>query len=407
MLKKLRFPIRFKILVTLLVVITTVVSVITFIMANLFHEDKKAYIHDLTSTASLNAAAKTETLLIGYQERLQVFTRLMLDRSIPSRAKAKLLQKTFVDFDDFVSITLYQKNREPVTVLDTRMLESKGLSRAALDLYREENPLPLEKIADGAVFIENTTWDNKLPIMTLAVANSDPDDREETVTAATILLEKLSRLSQQSQVFNTFIMTADGTLLAHPEPERVALRDTMQLPFEIDEVLGRGELVEVREYQLGDTEFIGGFAPIRIGNMLAIAQVPKSAAYLTARELVSNMLALSLLLLVFSALLSLLWSRLITRPLERLSEATQELSKGQFNVSIEASSRDEIGDLATSFNTMATELDDREKSLKKTQQALVQSEKMAAFGQLGAGIAHEVKNPLAGMRILPSARTWP
>ena len=102
-------------------------------------------------------------------------------------------------------------------------------------------------------------------------------------------------------------------------------------------------------------------------------------------------------LLVFSALLSLLWSRLITRPLERLSAATQELSKGQFNVSIEASSRDEIGDLASSFNTMATELDDREKSLKETQQALVQSEKMSAFGQLGAGIAHEVKNPLAGI----------
>ena len=43
------------------------------------------------------------------------------------------------------------------------------------------------------------------------------------------------------------------------------------------------------------------------------------------------------------------------------------------------------------------ELDDRDKSLKKTQEALVQSEKMSAFGQLGAGIAHEVKNPLAGI----------
>ena len=307
MLKKLRFPIRFKILVTLLVVITTVVSVITFIMANLFHEDKKAYIHDLTSTASLNAAAKTETLLIGYQERLKVFTRLILDRSIPSRAKAKLLQKTFVDFDDFVSITLYQDNREPVTVFDARMLETKGLSRTALDRYREEHPLPLEMIAGGAVFIENATWDEKLPIMTLAVANPDQDDRDETVAVATILLERLTRLSQQSQVFNTFIMTADGTLLAHPESERVAVRDTLTLPFEIDEVLGRGELVEVREYRLGNTDYIGGFAPIRIGNMIAIAQVPKSAAYLTARELVSNMLALSLLLLVFSALLSLLW----------------------------------------------------------------------------------------------------
>jgi len=54
MLKNFRFPIRFKILVTLLVVITLVVSMITFIMANLFHTDKTAYIKDLTSTTASN-----------------------------------------------------------------------------------------------------------------------------------------------------------------------------------------------------------------------------------------------------------------------------------------------------------------------------------------------------------------
>lgn len=64
---------------------------------------------------------------------------------------------------------------------------------------------------------------------------------------------------------------------------------------------------------------------------------------------------------------------------------------------MESSSRDEISDLSLSFNQMATELDSREKALKGAQAALVQSEKMAAFGQLGAGIAHEIKNPLAGI----------
>ena len=46
---------------------------------------------------------------------------------------------------------------------------------------------------------------------------------------------------------------------------------------------------------------------------------------------------------------------------------------------------------------MAMELDGRDRTIRQTQAALVQSEKMSAFGQLGAGIAHEVKNPLAGI----------
>ena len=133
MLKKFRFPIRFKILLTLLVVITMVVSMITFIMANLFHADKTAYIKDLTSTIASNQAEKTRALLEGYSKELGIFSQLMLDRSIPAGARTRLLQRSFVDFKEFVAVTLYQPDRDPVTIFDAEALKEVGLDRTFLD----------------------------------------------------------------------------------------------------------------------------------------------------------------------------------------------------------------------------------------------------------------------------------
>jgi len=68
-------------------------------------------------------------------------------------------------------------------------------------------------------------------------------------------------------------------------------------------------------------------------------------------------------------------------------------------------SEDEIGELADAFHKMTVDLEsrrkeveEREKQLRKTQAMLVQAGKLSAMGQLGAGIAHELNQPLAAIR---------
>ena len=66
-------PIRIKIMISLLTVTTAVVSVITFTMANLFQQDKKAYINDLAAIVALNTAEESRALLAGYRDRLEAW----------------------------------------------------------------------------------------------------------------------------------------------------------------------------------------------------------------------------------------------------------------------------------------------------------------------------------------------
>ena len=392
--KRFRFPIRFKILLTLLVVITLVVSMITFIMANLFHADKTAYIKDLTSTIASNQAEKTRVLLEGYRKDLGLFSQLMLDRSIPSSSRNRLLQQSFVNFREFVAVTLYQPDRDPVTIFDAEVLKNVGLDRSFLDQCQAAHPLPLAEIRSGRTHIINATCSKALPLLMVAI-NFD-EKNGSTIISGLIRLDRLTQFSRDTQGFENFLLNTAGVDLLNASADSFQQR-IVTLPLSLVELDQKGGGGAVHEFDSSGGEMIGGFSPVGLGSLIAVAQVPKSAVYLTTRELLSNMLYLSLLLLALAAIMSLVWSRLITRPLELLSKATRDVGQGRFDISIKPSSRDEIGELANSFNTMAMELDGRDQTIRQTQSALIQSEKMSAFGQLGAGIAHEVRNPLAGI----------
>ncbi len=395
--KQWRFPIRFKILITLLFVITIVVSTITFTMANLFHIDKTAYIYDITSVIALHTAQEARSLLIGYQERLQVFARLMYERELPRDQQAKLLKSLFEDFKEFVAVTLYVDGKEQATVYDAKTLEAAGLTKDQLRAYRREHPLPPDLVQSGEVFVENSTISETLPCLTLAIAHQATPGEKAEVVSAVVRLDSLLRLAGRSKVFETFVVDSRGKLLAHSDPRKVVQHAQAAWIPEIAGLREMHTLGTTLEYVQEGVPMVGGFARVEFGGLLAGVQIPKTAAYLTARELLNNLIGVALVLLFASAIVSLFWSRLITRPIERLSGAAKVVGKGRFDIRVKSSSRDEIGDLAQSFNQMASELDVREKALKESQTALIHSEKMAAFGQLGAGIAHEVKNPLAGI----------
>ncbi len=90
---------------------------------------------------------------------------------------------------------------------------------------------------------------------------------------------------------------------------------------------------------------------------------------------------------------------LVQRPMVELQEKMELVSKGDLNVAVSFSQRnDEIGDLGRNFNHMMQQLRDSREEIERLHRTqMSRAEHLATLGELATGLAHEIRNPLAGI----------
>jgi two-component system, NtrC family, nitrogen regulation sensor histidine kinase NtrY len=139
------------------------------------------------------------------------------------------------------------------------------------------------------------------------------------------------------------------------------------------------------------TEYILGSAPVAEHGMILVGMpLPKQFSEtrkqieasqqqyfelaaqrkLVRRTYMSLLLLLTVLVLFATTWLALFLSKLVTRPVAALAEATQEISRGRLDYRVEVSAADEIGDLVRSFNRMAEELESSRRQIEASSRDL-------------------------------------
>ena len=137
------------------------------------------------------------------------------------------------------------------------------------------------------------------------------------------------------------------------------------------------------EYTLGAARVQGGLIlvamPLPRGFSETVRQVETSQQryYNLARErrvvrrtYMGLLLLLTMSVLFVTTWLALFLSKIVTRPLSALAEATQEISRGRLDYRVDVSSADEIGDLVRSFNRMAEDLESSRRQIEASSRDL-------------------------------------
>ncbi|MGY8708840.1 cache domain-containing protein [Bradyrhizobium sp. 18BD] len=253
------------------------------------------------------------------------------------------------------------------------------------------------------------------PYMTLAQAGARKD---AGVSIAEVNLKLIWDVVSQIKVGehgHAYVVGPEGRLIAHPDISLVLRNTDMSHLAQVRAALtGDGTLAdalpEARNIQ--GQKVLTASAPIAPLHWTMFVELPVEEAYAALYAALERLALVLLAASVFAVLAGIFLARRMVGPIQALRSGAERIGGGDFAQRISIKTGDELEELADQFNHMGGRLQESYadlenkveqrtgelrqslNDLRAAQDRLVQTEKLASLGQLTAGIAHEIKNPL-------------
>jgi HD-GYP domain-containing protein (c-di-GMP phosphodiesterase class II) len=185
------------------------------------------------------------------------------------------------------------------------------------------------------------------------------------------LIRRLQQVSLTGGGLVPYVVDSQGRLVAAATAQYATGQDMSNFDIVrnfVDEG-AKAQLAATREFTIVEgrtsTQMLGTYSPVTALDWAVVVQKPREEAYRGIYEMQRTGRLLAWLAVVLSVGVSIISARRITHPLQVLTQSSQAIARGDFSQRVHLKTRTEIGELATTFNTMSDELEQFVEDLRR------------------------------------------
>lgn len=350
-------PLRYKLIFVNSSIMIVTMSMMIFIATYYFKVDSELRIREnnlmITDAIGARLNAEFSSILQG--------VRFIVNKMEEAEKEEEV---NIAKYDKYyISIGIYRSEGYALVPLEIAynqdILTITELSASDIENQIQIYTKHFQKALEGEANLQNFSPGLKIPSFAISI----PYKKEEgLLVIATIDYKKIREsFETKGSISQTILVNSSGNVIGHPD-ENIIIKGENFYDFPIvkkmfSESIGNGQIIFDNK---GET-FIGSFKKVGFASAGVVSIISKDKALEEVYNIQRRNIVIMIIAIMIVFFVVYNFAKKITKPILDLMEATKSIKEGEFLVSINTHSQDEIGSLGKAFQEMGVGLSEREK----------------------------------------------
>ena len=354
------FSVGTKLLVSIVSILLGVILFLNISTIILFREDKKAYIYQAQSVEALLAGKE---FVSTAKHALQTLHMVLSDKeyiTANTTDRNEELASIIENQTEIIALSLYTvdvstgENRLRTETVQEKYLNRTKINMSNYRISKDWMKLLLNELRTNKYGFINLSAVGGEPMLGIALTDIDLKENPAEIPIA-VGLVSLKGFGTEGSPLKLTIANRSGWLLYDSDSaslfSKKNISDNELFISALKEKLSNGAM----EYSIDSISQLGSYSLPDL-NLVVLVSIEWQRAMRATYVLIEKFVLLGSMMIGGGVIFAILFAKSLTAPLEQLYEATKEVAKGNFSLNLIRNSRDEIGALSSSFNTMSKKI---------------------------------------------------